>query len=103
MSCERKEEIKKVSGKELYDVIDKGPEFAFEKLQEFTNDVSTLTQRMADLYHADEETAMLFAMLGVAVKVTVTMGNGESTLGEFGVGAEVHHAPKEDTNGIQEQ
>ena len=94
MSCERKEETKKVSGKELVAVIDKGPEFAFDKLKEFTNDVQTLTQRMADLYHADEETLMLFTMLGVAVKVTVTMANGESVLGEFGIGSEISDAPK---------
>lgn len=94
MSSERKEETKKVSGKELAAVIDKGPEFAFDKLKEFTNDVQTLTQRMADLYHADEETLMLFTMLGVAVKVTVTMGNGKETIGEFGIGSEISDAPK---------
>lgn len=103
MSCERKEEVKKVSGKALHDVLDRGPEFAFEKLKEFNNDVATLTQRMGDLYHADEETLMIFTMLGVAVKVTVTMDNGKSILGEFGVGAEIQPAPKEDADGIQEQ
>lgn len=103
MSCKRKEEIKKVSGKELAAVADKGTEFAFEKLKEFTADVRTLSQRMMDLYHADDETLMLFTMLGVAVKVTVTMDNGEDVLGEFEVGAEMHDAPKEDVNGVQEQ
>lgn len=94
MGSERKEEQVKVSGKELAAVIDKGPEFAFEKLKEFNNDVQTLTQRMSDLYHADEETLMLFTMLGVAVKVTVTMGNGKETIGEFGIGSEMQDAPK---------
>lgn len=95
MKHERKEETKKVSGKELAAVIDKGHEYAFEKLKEFTADVQTLAQRMADLYHADEETLMLFTMLGVAVKVTVTMGNGEDVLGEFEVGATLSDAPKD--------
>ena len=94
MGYERKEEQVKVSGKELLAVMDKGPEFAFEKLKEFNNDVATLTQRMSDLYHADEETLMLFTMLGVAVKVTVTMANGESVLGEFGIGSVMSDAPK---------
>lgn len=103
MGYERRAEVKKVSGKELAAVADKGPEFAFEKLKEFTADVRTLSQRMMDLYHADDETLMLFTMLGVAVNVTVTMNNGENVLSEFGVGAEMHDAPKEDADGVQEQ
>lgn len=95
MGCERKEEVKKVSGKELAAVIDKGHEYAYEKLHEFTADIRTLSQRMMDLYHADDETLMLFTMLGVAVKVTVTMDNGKNVLGEFGVGAEMHDALKD--------
>lgn len=95
MGSERKEEQVKVSGKALHDVLDKGAEFAFGKLKEFNNDVATLAQRMSDLYHADEETLMLFTMLGVAVNVTVTMGNGENVLGEFEVGATISDAPKD--------
>ena len=95
MRSERKEEQMKVSGKALHDVLDKGAEFAFGKLKEFNNDVQTLTHRMADLYHADEETMMLFTLLGVAVKVTVTMGNGECVLGEFGIGSEMCDVPKD--------
>lgn len=95
MGSERKEEQVKVSGKALRDVLDKGSEFAFEKLKEFNNDVQTLTKRMGDLYHADEETLMLFTMLGVAVKVTVTMGNGKETIGEFEIGSEMSDVPKD--------
>lgn len=95
MGSERKEEQVKVSGKALHDVLDKGAEFAFGKLKEFNNDVQTLAQRMSDLYHADEETLMLFTMLGVAVKVTVTMGNGKETIGEFGICSEMSDVPKD--------
>lgn len=102
MGSERKEEIKKVSGKELAAVADKGPEFEFEKLQEFefeklqefNNDVQTLPQRMSALYHQDKETLMILSLLGVSVKVTVTMNNGENVLGEFEVGATLSDTPK---------
>lgn len=106
MRGERKEEQVKVSGKEIHKVLERGPEFAFEKLQEFNNDVQTLTQRMSDLYHQDEETLMILSLFGVSVKVTVTAQIGEATpslIGEYGVGSELSYKPKEDANGVQEQ
>ena len=86
--------------------MERGPEFAFEKLQEFNNDVQTLTQRMSDLYHQDKETLMILSLLGVSVKVIVAAQIGEanqSIIGEYEVGSELSDKPKENADGVQEQ
>ena len=98
---ERKEERVKVSGKDILAVIEKGPEFAFNKLQEFNNDVQNLTRRMSDLYHQDDETATILSLLGVkvTVKITIQPGKGApSLIGHYEVGARLSDGPI-DTDG----
>jgi len=105
VNTERKEEQVKASGKDLVTVIEKGPEFAFDKLREFSDDVQTLTQRMSDLYHQDDETGMILSLLGVKVKVTITIQPGDdepSLIGDYEVGASLSLVPEEDADGIQE-
>ena len=69
-----------VSGEQINKILEEGPEKAFDIFQEYVQDVTTLTERMQDLYKAEP----LLAMLGVNVKVEVFMDEISAMNVEFG-------------------
>lgn len=68
---DKKEYEEKISQSTVNTIIAKGPDNFFSKLREYLDDVKTLTQRMQDLYMADDEGKVIFAMLGLKVHITV--------------------------------
>lgn len=101
-----KTDTKKVSGEKVKEILDRGSDYAFDKMQEYCKDVQTLCERMKDLYHADDEVAMLFSILGLKVKVTVECQSGDIKLPllNFGCGATLNEVNTEgDNDGVQEQ
>ena len=61
-----------VSGAEITAVIDKGPDYASQKFDEFLKDIATIADSISNLYH-DGDNGIVFTLLGVKVDISVTL------------------------------
>ena len=59
---------KTVKGSDVKKIIDKGPEYFYETLRGYINDVHTLTERMQDLF---EENLIVYTLSHLQVTVKV--------------------------------
>jgi hypothetical protein len=92
MSEETRETAVVVSGAEIKKVLT-NPEAAFNTLEEFCDDITTLTVSMHNLY---EQHPIEFSLLGVQVEVIVrSNGMGKELLHhEFGCKGDIHEILK---------
>lgn len=61
-----------VSGAEITAVIEKGPDYASQKFDEFLKDIETISDSICNLYH-DGDNSIVFTLLGVKVDISVEM------------------------------
>ena len=61
-----------VSGAEIAAVIDKGPDYASQKFDEFLKDIETISDSISNLYH-DGDNSNIFTLLGVKVDISVEL------------------------------
>lgn len=71
------------TGKQIREVLEKGPDYAKELFADFLKDVETLTDRIHDLYHNGEQ-GILFALMGVEVTIDVKLLNSTAFHAEVG-------------------